>query len=327
MRPRITLAVLGYNQSPFIDDAVRSALGQVCEPVEVLLSDDASTDTTYARMQALAAIYCGPHQAVVRRNERNLGIGEHYNAVLRAARGELIVTMAGDDISLPQRVDLTARAWDASAGQLDLIACDLIDMSHDGVDLGLLRVDDLAQWRSLDNWVRRRPYVVGAGHSFSRRLFERFGPLAPEVGYEDQINMLRALCGGGAVTLHTPLVRYRRGGVSGGMRNASGKEYVAWARRRNSTHLAGHEQWLADAKLAGCYELVRAATRSEYERELFVRDLLAATDLSDRFRAVRDARGVNLGWRLRKLLYWRWPGLAARIRYLQARSKHLRHRH
>jgi glycosyltransferase involved in cell wall biosynthesis len=325
VRPRITLAVLAYNQSRFIDDAVRSALGQVCEPVEVLLSDDASPDTTFAQMQALAAAYRGPHQVVLRRNPHNLGIGEHYNEVLRAARGELIVMMAGDDLSLPERVALSAKAWDESGGRLDLIACDLVDMSHDGADLGVLEVDDLARWKTLDDWARRRPYIVGAGHAFTRRLFDRFGPLAPGVAYEDQVNLLRALCGGGAVTLHQPLVRYRRGGVSDRMREFSGAQYVAWTRRQSIKHVALHAQWLADARIAGCFDLVDRATRREHDRELFIRDLLAAPDLASRLRVTRGARSVDLGWRVRKLLYWQWPALGARVRRLQAQSKRLRH--
>ncbi len=54
-RPRITLVVFAYNQSAMIDAAIDSALVQVCEPIEILLSDDASPDDTFARMQARAA--------------------------------------------------------------------------------------------------------------------------------------------------------------------------------------------------------------------------------------------------------------------------------
>jgi hypothetical protein len=71
--------------------------------------------------------------------------------------------------------------------------------------------------------------------------------------------------------------------------------------------------------------MVDQATRREYERELFMRDLLAAPDLGTRLRITRSAGAVSGGWRLRKLLYWQWPGAAAFIRRLQARSKELRH--
>jgi len=321
MTHRITLAVLAYKQASFIDAAVHSALGQVCEPVEIMLSDDASPDGSFERMQALAEAYRGPHQVVLRRNPHNLGVGEHYNAIVREARGELIVTMAGDDISLPQRVQLTAKAWDASAGRLDLIACDLIDMSHDGEDLGIIRVDDLAEWPDINAWARRRPYIVGAGHAFTRRLFDRFGPLQPELAYEDQILTLRAIVSGGAATIRQPLVRYRRGGLSGRMREFSGAHYIAWTKRHNQQYIAQHAQWLADAQTAGHLETVASATLHERTRELFMQDLLSAQSVVSRWRALRAHDVLGFGWRLRKLLYWQWPALAAAVRRWQSSWK------
>lgn len=315
--PRVTLAVLAYNQSRFIDDAVRSALGQYGECIEVLLSDDASPDTTYEQMRRLAAAYRGPHEVVLRRNPRNLGIGQHFNEVMRAARGDLVVLMAGDDLSLPARVARTTEAWDESGGRQDLITCNVIDMDQDGTDLGILAVDDLARWKTVDDWARRRPYIVGAGHALTRQLFERFGPLLPGVVYEDQVNVLRALCGGGAVTLREPLVRYRRGGVSDSRLQLTGAQFAAWTRRQSGNELALHAQWRADARLAGCFEQVDAATRRRHDRHAYVHDLLAAPNLAARLAVTRGAQQVGWLWRVRKLLYWQWPSLAARLRQLK----------
>jgi glycosyltransferase involved in cell wall biosynthesis len=323
--PRITLAVLAYNQSQFIDTAVRSALAQVGEPIEILLSDDCSPDDTLVRMQALADAYRGPHQVRVRCNERNLGIGAHYNELMRAARGELVVLMAGDDISLPERVQATAQAWDATAGRADLVACDLIDMDAQGVDHGALTVDDLVRWTSVHDWAQRRPYIVGAGHAVTRRLFERFGPLADGVAHEDQVNLLRALCGGGGVTVRRPLLRYRRGGVSDRTREFSVEVFLRTAQRQNAKHLALHQQWLSDAHLGGCEAVVAQGIRPEHGREVFLRDLLAADSLGARWRASRTAPQLELGWRLRKLCYWQWPGLAVTVLRWQAASHRLRH--
>lgn len=326
MKPRITVAVLGYNQASFIDEAVHSAFSQACEPLEILLSDDASTDSTFNRMQALARSYPGPHQVVLRRNERNLGVGMHYNEVVKAACGELIVTMAGDDVSLPDRVAATAAAWDASSRKLDLIASHLIDMDQAGRDHGIIKVDDLSNWPDVKAWANRRPYIVGASHAFTRRLFDRFGPFRADLAYEDQILTLRAICSGGATTVDQALVRYRRGGLSGRMSDFSGARYVQWTQRHNKQYLAQHEQWLNDAKVAGCFQIVEAATHHERSRELFMRDLLAAKGTPERWRAVRAAPMLSFGWRVRKLLYWQWPALAATVRRWQTASKQRRHR-
>ena len=72
---RVTLAILAYNQEQFVDSAVRSALAQVCEPIEILVSDDCSSDGTFDRIQQLVGEYRGPHRAIARRNPENLGIG------------------------------------------------------------------------------------------------------------------------------------------------------------------------------------------------------------------------------------------------------------
>jgi hypothetical protein len=99
----------------------------------------------------------------------------------------------------------------------DLIASDLQDLNAQGEGGETLRVDDLAQWRNASDWAAQRPYVVGAAQAFTRRLFTQFGPYLPNVVYEDQINTLRALLMGGALTIAEPLVQYRRGGASAGL--------------------------------------------------------------------------------------------------------------
>jgi len=208
---RITLLVLAYQQAPYIGDAVRSALAQACEPIEIILSDDASGDDTFAQMQALAAGYQGPHRIVLNRNEQNLGIGQHYNRLIELAQGELLVTQAGDDISLPHRVARIAQTWDAEQQKPDLIASHLLDLDSQGHTHAEICVDSLQNWKTVAEWAARRPYVVGAAHAFSRRLHRRFGPYLPKLTYEDQVNALRAIASGGARTINEPLLLYRHG--------------------------------------------------------------------------------------------------------------------
>lgn len=222
--PRATLVLLVFNQIATVRDAALACLSQDCEPIEILFSDDVSTDGSYEWLQTLVDSYRGPHRLRLRRNERNLGIGGHYNAIVEASRGELIITAAGDDISHSNRVRRLLQAWDASGQTLDLIASHAVDMDAQGMDHGVLKVDQLAHWAGPQSWVRKRPYVIGATHAFTRRLHSRFGPIEPALRYEDQVMALRATMGGGGVTVEEPLVRYRRGGLSsrdtGGVRPA-----------------------------------------------------------------------------------------------------------
>jgi glycosyltransferase involved in cell wall biosynthesis len=321
---RISVLLLAYQQAGTAAEAARSVLEQAGEPVEVILSDDASSDGTGAALEAVATSYHGPHRVVVRRNPHNLGIGGHYNALVAEARGELLVTAAGDDRSLPGRIARIAAAWDASGQQLDLIASPLVAMSAAGELRDRIKVDRLQDWQGLNDWARRRPRVVGAAHAFTRRLFDRFGPFGPGIAYEDQILTFRALAAGGALTLDEPLVAYRQGGTSERGRALDAAGYLDWMRQQNDRHRAEASQLLADARRAGAEALVRAALHTDLARQGFLaRSLDAARPGADvgAWAALFSEPQLPFGWRLRKWLGHRAPGLAAALRRRQeARS-------
>jgi len=302
---RATLALLAFNQERFIDAAIRSALDQDCEPIRVVLSDDCSTDGTFARMEDARARYSGRHEVIVRRNPRNLGIAEHVNAIAGLCSGQLIVLMAGDDLSLPSRVRRTLETWDSSGGALDLVACDVIDMLETGEDAGILRVDLLQEWTRITQWTQRRPYVVGAGQAFTYRLWERFGPLQPDAVEEDQVNTLRAICAGGARTIREPLVRYRRGGLSS--RRFSPADYRAFERKRNARFLGVANQWRRDARTAGCEREVEEALEWQVNQEVFVAELLRAELLRQRIDLVRSSATGTAAWRWKRLVDLSFP--------------------
>src|SRR5947209_20339005 len=97
----VEVLLLACNQAATIRDAAESVLAQTGPPLAIVFSDDASHDATFAILADIAAAYRGPHRVRVRRNETNLGIGAHYNRLVAESRSELLVTAAGDDLSVP----------------------------------------------------------------------------------------------------------------------------------------------------------------------------------------------------------------------------------
>lgn len=310
MVPRISLLLLAYNQSSVVEAAVRSCLEQDCEPMEIVLSDDASTDETHAILLKMAAAYVGPHRVRVRRNAKNLGIGAHYNAVIDDSRGQLLITAAGDDISVPHRVRTLVAVWDASGQKADLLTSHLVDMSADGVDGGRIYVDDLARWRSPEDWVRKRPYVVGASHAFTRRLHERFGPIRADLPYEDQAMALRASCMGGGVSVQDALVRYRRGGISAGSAQrltvaANHQRLIVKHRRQRALYL----QVQQDLTTVGRMDLWGGKLKRLLLRSELLLALHASPDLSARMRYLTKYSGAGWVWGLLQVVAVSWPKL------------------
>jgi glycosyltransferase involved in cell wall biosynthesis len=305
---------LAYNQRPLVREAVKSVLNQEGPPLEILLSDDASTDGTFDEIAALARDYRGPHHVVARRNEHNLGIGEHINTLVRESRGELLVVAAGDDISESTRVQRLQQAWLQSNCTLDLIATPLTAMDENGTLGATIAVDDLAQWRSLDDWLARKPYVIGAAHAWTRRLFDRFGPLLRDIAYEDQILVFRAICAGKALTLPEPLVRYRSGGTSARKPSRSAADRLRRLSVQNRRHLAELQQLLFDAGHTPFLSRMQEALEPELAKQEYLRNLLESPNWGTLGRAVLNPpRQVPLSWRWRK--FWGVGSTRLRIGY------------
>lgn len=107
--PSISIILTGHNEEYCIGDAIRSVFGQDYEgPVEIILSDDGSSDGTFAVMQEMAAEYRGPHRVVLNRNETPLGRGPHIRQAMELATHEWILRQDGDDCSFPWRCRIFA---------------------------------------------------------------------------------------------------------------------------------------------------------------------------------------------------------------------------
>ena len=317
--PLASMLLIGYRQATTIDEAIQGALAQTYTPLEILVSDDASDDDTWARMQAAVAGYRGPHRVILNRNPVNLGIGAHLSALVALSRGELLFVTAGDDVSLPQRCERTVQAWLARDRRPDLIACPLVDIDAQGRSQGELRPSDLARWRSAADWAVQRPYVIGAGQAWTRRLFDRFGPLPAGTVAEDLIMVFRAIVCGGAMTLDEPLVRYRRGGISR-RRRAMSADDVTQRLLKNARHAVVElPQLMADAQRVGSLEAVEPLLASQLARERHVLAQLSPGAASDKLRRAFADTAVPAGLRLRLAVYGLWPGLMAPAFWLKRR--------
>jgi hypothetical protein len=305
------MLLIAYRQADTIGAAIAGALAQNYSPLEILISDDASGDGTWAAIERAIAGYGGPHSVVLNRNPVNLGIGAHLSRLVAMSSGELLFIAAGDDISLPQRCEKTVAAWLAHARRPDLIASALVDIDAQGHAQGTVRPSDLAAWRSAADWIARQPHVIGAGQAWTRRVFERFGPLPLGTVAEDLIMVFRAVVSGGAITLDDALVQYRRGGLSQRRRGLSAAQVSAKLANNAKHALVELPCLLRDAALAGVSAQVQPELQRQLARESHVASQLAPGPLTARLRRALSDRQVPMSLRLRVLVYAACPALLA----------------
>lgn len=126
-RPLVTFAVFAYEQEQFIKEAVEGALAQTYQPLEVVISDDCSKDSTFETIKKLLSSYRGPHRVVARRAISNQGIIDHILSVARISLGELIIVAAGDDVSYPHRSQDIVNHWISSGAVALFSGADICD--------------------------------------------------------------------------------------------------------------------------------------------------------------------------------------------------------
>ncbi|MDR0798157.1 MAG: glycosyltransferase [Dysgonamonadaceae bacterium] len=96
--PKISVLMSVYNNDRYLKEAVDSILNQTFADFELLVADDASTDTS----ATILAQYDDPRIQVIT-NENNRGLTHNLNVLLSQSRGKYIARMDADDVALPQR--------------------------------------------------------------------------------------------------------------------------------------------------------------------------------------------------------------------------------
>lgn len=333
--PAATLLVLSFNQERFIAEAVKAALAQTFSPLEIVFSDDCSTDRTFEIVESLVRQYRGPHRLRMNRNDRNLGIAANINRAMSFASATIVVVAAGDDISLPHRVDRLVSAFlkDPSAYSVHSNMA-IIDQSGSAngtwIEAGQQPVAC-----TLDSMVEGSAGVLGAAHAWRREIFDVFGPMDERVIREDAAIPFRAALLGRVIYVDEVLVLYRRhqSNLYRFRNTLSPQELQSDWRRHCAGNLGVYSTMVHDLQTFSALFPERSAEVDEARRaaatklelsELEQRFLLAASGLQ---RGMILARAWRISPDKREVARWaamQWlPGMyLARLRHGAARARH-----
>ena len=97
--PKVSVIVPIYNQLRFIRETVDSVLAQDYPNVELVLSDDGSTDGTSEVLRECADRH--PERVELVASERNTSIAGAFNRALDAHTGDYIAWLGGDGVMSP----------------------------------------------------------------------------------------------------------------------------------------------------------------------------------------------------------------------------------
>ena len=123
--PTVTIGIPTYNRLEYLKLAVRSALAQTYSALEIVISDNNSSDGSNSYLQSLT----DPRiRALIQTADR--GMVGNFNACLDAARGDFFLLLSDDDVLEPEAIERLTLPFRGEGGQaigLSWAPCTLID--------------------------------------------------------------------------------------------------------------------------------------------------------------------------------------------------------
>jgi glycosyltransferase involved in cell wall biosynthesis len=95
MQPLVSIGMPVFNGERYLETAIRSNLAQTVGDLELIISDNASTDLTEQVARDFAA---SDPRVRYHRNERNIGAAANYNKLFQLAKAEFFRWSNADDI-------------------------------------------------------------------------------------------------------------------------------------------------------------------------------------------------------------------------------------
>ena len=150
---QVSVIIANHNGEKFIADAIRSACRQTLRNIEIIVSDDASTDASVKIVERLIA---EDDRIRLIRSDVNGGPAAARNRALGIARGEWISILDGDDLMHPGR--LQSIIEEAEKSGADIAADDLL-LFDDGRQASPQTLFS-GRWAKSPQWISAEEYVL-----------------------------------------------------------------------------------------------------------------------------------------------------------------------
>ena len=192
----VTIAIINYNGSKFLDRALRSCLDQSTSntKIEVIVIDDNSTDGSMKYLTSNK--YIKKHIKVFK-NKKNMGAGYCSNLAVKVSKGNYFIRVDSDDFINRNTIDIMHNIMRYNEN-IGYIYCDHFRTDEFGLKQKLVKLD-----------TQKKVYLHGAGILFKKSLILKAGNYNKkfrEAEDHDLLKRLNKICK--SFYLPIPLYRY-----------------------------------------------------------------------------------------------------------------------
>src|SRR2546428_9611071 len=133
---KISTIIILYNLEKYIDDAIQSVLRQTRQSDEIIVVDDCSTD----RSADIVAKH--RHRIIYIKQEKNIGALRNSLSGLKAATGDIVAFLDGDDVWMPEKLETIEKEFQQDE-EVVLVSHDFIRVDANLQDLNILTETNL----------------------------------------------------------------------------------------------------------------------------------------------------------------------------------------
>jgi glycosyltransferase involved in cell wall biosynthesis len=106
----VSICLASHNHEKYIDACLNSILQQSYSNIEVLISDDCSSDNSFKKIKKFFFENKGRLKIKIFRQNKNIGVSKNFNFLYKQASGDYIVFFGGDDVMSNERINKQVRA-------------------------------------------------------------------------------------------------------------------------------------------------------------------------------------------------------------------------
>lgn len=170
--PLVSIILPTYNGEKYVRDTIQSLVSQTYKNIELVISDDGSTDSTADIIQEYAEKY--PF-IKVNISPKNLGIAANYNLAVRMASGEIAIGIGHDDLLPPEHTSTIVPFFkDPSVG---LVHCNAMKIDSMGREIKFVAKDSekIKKTKNPMKWLCFNNFIQSCGMAYRRKAFIDIG--------------------------------------------------------------------------------------------------------------------------------------------------------
>ncbi len=216
--PLVSVICLSYNHEGFVEEAIRSVINQTYKNIEIIVVDDASSDSSQNVIQKLVAEFPSIQFLSI---ENNIGNCKAFNLGFALSKGEFIIDFATDDIMMPHRIAKQIDQFQSLPQDVGVIFTDATYVNEEGKFLRqhyayLFRKRLLTEVPQGDVYAKvlSRYFIASPTMTVRRSVFDKIGGYDESLAYEDFDFWVRSSRSFKYFFLNESLTKIRRSGNS-----------------------------------------------------------------------------------------------------------------